>query len=126
MQKKKNPKKTFAHYPTHSAIPDNYDKILISHMSEIFKRGQLSNPTSSVENRLFEMDGFMGRSRSSRIQRYLSCYVQQHHLVDAEPSCAVSSFLCFSQEGETKHISRVQRICSDSDKFHFKTINSFH
>lgn len=34
----------------YSAIPDNDDKVLISHLSHIFKRGQISNPTSSVEN----------------------------------------------------------------------------
>lgn len=43
-------KEKFANHLTYSAIPDNYDKVLISHISRIFKRGQVSNPTSSVKN----------------------------------------------------------------------------
>lgn len=38
------------HHPTYSAIPDNDDKVLISHTSNIFTRDQVSNPTRSVKN----------------------------------------------------------------------------
>lgn len=70
----------------------------------------------------------MGRIRSSwrqsRIQRYLTCYVQQCHLVDTQTSCAVIRVF-LPGGGDKTHfmcLLLVHGICSATDKFRLMTI----
>lgn len=75
------------------------------------------------------MFGFIGRIRSSwrqsRIQRYLTCYVQQRHLVDTDQLRSEQCPLFLPGGGDKAHfmcLQLVHRICSASDKFHLMTI----
>lgn len=119
---------------TYSAIPDNGDKVLISHPSNIFTRDQVSNPTSRVRNlsvskkvALLHMRcaGSWNASdlsrRQSRIQRYLTCYVQQRHLVETQRHRP----LFLPAGGDRTHficLQLVHRICSAGNKFRLMTI----